>query len=120
MVRVGELLRDGRAVTCVGVVEVPADVDGEDEREEVGVAVADGGVQRRVTVLVLHRHLRFIGWKALSSRRSLSFNILLRDKKSVRIIRFGKCLLKVPQLYQPCCLVPCCKGKPGGLTVNKT
>ena len=68
MVRVGELLRDGRAVTCVGVVEVPADVDGEDEREEVGVAVADGGVQRRVPVLVLHRHLRFIGWKALSSR----------------------------------------------------
>ena len=61
VIRVGELLRDGRAVTCVGVVEVPADVDGEDEREEVGVAVADGGVQRRVTVLVLHRHLRLIG-----------------------------------------------------------
>ena len=62
MVRVGELLRDGRAVTCVGVVEVPADVDGEDEREEVGVAVADGGVQWRVPVLVLHGYLRLTRW----------------------------------------------------------
>ena len=56
VVRVGELLRDG--CVCGGVVEVPADVDGEDEREDVGVAVPDGRVQRGVAVLVLHRHLR--------------------------------------------------------------
>ena len=60
MVRVGELLRD---VGGVGVVEVPADIDGEHEREEVGVAVPDGRVQGGVAVLVLHGHLGWIGGK---------------------------------------------------------
>ena len=57
VVRVGELVRDVGVDGC-GVVEVPADVDGEDEREEVGVAVPDGRVEGGVAVLVLHRHLR--------------------------------------------------------------
>ena len=62
MVRVGELLRDAGVGGGGCVVEVPADVDGEDEREEVRVAVTDGRVQRGVAVLVLHCHLRRTGW----------------------------------------------------------
>ena len=28
-------------------------------------------------------------------------------------LKFGNCYLRVPLLYQPCCLVPCCQGKLG-------
>ncbi len=38
-------------------VEVPPDVDGEEEREEVRVAVADGGVDGGVAVLETERKL---------------------------------------------------------------
>ena len=31
-------------------------------------------------------------------------------------VRFGDCSLCVPLMYQPYCLVPCCKGKVGELT----
>ena len=62
VVRVGELLRDAGVGGGCGVVEVPADVDGEHEREEVGVAVPDGRVQGGVAVLVLHGHLGWMGW----------------------------------------------------------
>ena len=27
--------------------------------------------------------------------------------------RFGDCFLRVPLMYQPCCLVPCCQGRLG-------
>ena len=35
------------------------------------------------------------------------------------IVRFGDCFLRVPLMYQPCCLVSCCHGKLGKL-VKKT
>ena len=63
VVRVGELLRDAGVGGSGCVVEVPADVYGEDEREEVRVAVTDGRVQRGVAVLVLNCHLRRTGVK---------------------------------------------------------
>ena len=31
-------------------------------------------------------------------------------------VRFGNCFPRVPLMYQPCCLVPCCLGKIGDLT----
>ena len=31
-------------------------------------------------------------------------------------VRFGNRFLRVPLMYQPCCLVPCCQGKLGELT----
>merc|ERR1712088_108259 len=33
-------------------------------------------------------------------------------------VRFGNCFLRVPLMYQPCCLVPCCQGKLGELANN--
>ena len=33
-------------------------------------------------------------------------------------VRFKNCFLRVPLMYQPCCLVPCCQDKLGELTKN--
>ena len=37
---------------------------------------------------------------------------LRRDKMNCAV-RFGNCFLRVPLIYQPCCHVPGCQGKPG-------
>ena len=34
-------------------------------------------------------------------------------------VRFGNCFLRVPMMYQPCCLVPGCLGKLWELRKNQ-
>ena len=41
-----------------------------------------------------------------------------RDKMNCWV-RFGNCFLRVPLMYQPCCLVPGCQGKLGELRKNQ-
>ena len=53
----------------------------------------------------------------INFERYLCSESILRDKMKYTV-RFGNCFLRVPLMYQPCCLVPCCQGKLGELTKN--
>ena len=63
---------------------------------------------------------RLQNWKSktvgisLQTKRQRHSDIL-RDKM-ICTVRFGNSFLRVPLMYQPCCLVPYCQGKIGDLT----